>query len=145
MLPRMIMVFVGLVVAATASAGAFERWMVAREISAAFAGRTIAGYYVDGDTFTEIYGSDGRIDYRETARHLTGKWSVVANTFCTIYDTSPTGGCFRVHQASANCFEFYFIARDEREAAAPDPKRPSWTARGWRKDLPSTCVQAPSV
>lgn len=126
-------------------AWSFERWMGADQIKGAFAGQDVAGYYVDGTTFTESYGSDGRIDYRETNRRMSGSWSVVSDTFCTIYDTSPTGGCYRVHQTSANCYEFYFVARDEREAAAPDPKQPSWTARGWRRSQPSTCADAPVV
>jgi hypothetical protein len=127
------------------AAASFERWMRAEQIKSAFAGQDVAGYYADGTTFTESYGSDGRIDYREANRRMTGSWSVVSDTFCTIYDTSPTGGCYRVQQASPNCYEFYFVARDEREAAAPDPKRPSWTARGWRRNQPSTCAEAPTV
>jgi hypothetical protein len=123
----------------------FERWMTAKQITAAFSGRVVDGYYVDGVTFTEAYERDGRIDYREAGRQLAGRWSVVNDTFCTIYDTSPTGGCYRVVHTSENCFEFYFLARDEREAARPDPGRSSWTARGWRRDQRSTCADAPTV
>ena len=131
--------------ALAAPAVSFERWLTAREIKAAFDGRTVDGYYIDGVTFAETYETGGRIDYREAGRHLIGKWSVVGNTFCTIYDTSPTGGCYRVTRTGDNCFEFYFIARDEREAVRPDPGRPSWTARGWRRDQRSTCAEAPTV
>ena len=45
---------------------------------------------------------------------MTGRWSVVADTFCTIYDGSKTGGCFRVRRVSANCYEIigrYYNAR----------------------------------
>jgi hypothetical protein len=140
-------VLVAFVAVATAGfcAEAFERWMSDAALAAAFAGTTIDGHYSDGTTFTESYRADGRLDYRERARALEGHWSVVNGTFCTIYDTSPTGGCFRVTKVSANCYEFYFQARDEAEAARPDVGRPSWTARGWRNDQPTTCTERPSV
>jgi hypothetical protein len=120
-------------------------WMSGRDLAEAFAGQTIDGYYVDGTKFSESYGHDGAIDYREPNRRMIGTWSVVADTFCTIYSTMPTGGCFRVTRTSVNCYEFYFQARTEAEAAAPDRGRPSWTARAWRKDRPSSCAEAPTV
>jgi hypothetical protein len=129
--------------AGTAAAG--TAWIPSAELSSLFSGRTIAGYYADGLKFTERYDRDGAIDYREEGRHLTGTWSIVADTFCTIYANSPTGGCYRVTRTSANCFEFYFQARTEAEAAMPDPGRPSWTARAWHTDRPSTCAEAPTV
>ncbi len=89
---------------------------------------------------------NNRLEYTEDERRNTGKWSVIAGTFCTIYDSMPLGGCFRVHRASANCYEFYFQAEDEQTAR--DRKRqgrPSWTAQAWRKDAISTCSDVPSV
>jgi hypothetical protein len=130
--------------AALAEQSPSPAWMGDADIRRAFAGQTIDGHYANGQTFTESYLAGGRIDYREQARTLTGRWSVEAGTFCTIYDTSPTGGCFRVRQLSANCYEFYFVARDESEAVAR-PGKPSWTARGWHNDKRSTCEEGANV
>lgn len=119
-------------------------WMDEAEIRAAFAGQTIDGHYSNGDAFTESYLANGRIDYREKVRKLTGRWSVEAGTFCTIYDASPTGGCYRVRRMSGNCFEFYYVGRDESEVLVR-PGRPAWTARGWHKNKNSTCEEAANV
>jgi hypothetical protein len=120
-------------------------WMSEAELNRAFAGKTIDGHYESGVTFTETYRRDGTIDYREESRQLAGRWSLVNGTFCTIYDTSPTGGCFRVHQVSRNCFEFYYQARTETEARRPEQGRPGWTARAWRTSDPATCKEMPTV
>lgn len=119
-------------------------WMTGSALRAAFAGKTLDGHYANAVTFTESYLSNGRIDYREPGRALAGRWSVEAGTFCTIYDTSATGGCYRVRQMSANCFEFYFVARDEAEVNVR-PGRPSWTARAWYSDARSTCQDGANV
>jgi hypothetical protein len=114
------------------------KFLADREISAVFAGKTIEGHYADGMTFTETYGADGRISYAERSRTMVGRWLVRAGTFCTLYDSSPTGGCFRVARRGDNCFEFYFVARDEVQAER-EPGLPSWTAQGWVKSEPATC------
>jgi hypothetical protein len=120
-------------------------WMDATALKAAFSGVTIEGFYADGRPFEESYESTGRLRYVEELRNRIqlGYWSIVQGTFCTIYDAHPTGGCFRVRQHSANCFEFYFQARTEDEARKPDLDHPSWTARAWRKGVPSTCDEKP--
>ncbi|MCB1510263.1 MAG: hypothetical protein KDJ36_05115 [Hyphomicrobiaceae bacterium] len=122
-------------------------WMTDHELRRAFSGTTIEGHYADGRSFVESYLKSGALDYRETGRkrHQTGHWSIVAGAFCTIYNTSPTGGCFRVRRHSDNCFEFYFQARTEAQARAPDRGRPSWTARAWRQGQPATCHEKPVV
>lgn len=114
------------------------------ELAPLFAGKTIDGYYADGTTFTETYEGDGRIRYIERNRNMVGRWLVRAGTFCTIYDTSPTGGCYRVTRRGANCFEFYFVARDEGQAER-EPGRPSWTAQAWIKGPIATCKDEPIV
>jgi len=119
-------------------------WMSDAELSKAFAAQTIDGHYANGETFTESYLAGGRIDYRERARTMRGRWSVEAGTFCTIYDQTPTGGCYRVRQMSANCFEFYYVGRDEAQVQAR-PGQPSWTARGWHSDQRSTCEEQANV
>lgn len=132
--------------AALACAQAGVPWLSDAELKVSFAGHTIEGVYPDGRSFIEAYESDGRLDYTEGPRTMTGRWSVVADTFCTIYDGSETGGCFRVRRVSANCYEFYFQARSEAEAADPDnARKPSWTARAWRTDALATCKEAPAV
>jgi hypothetical protein len=112
-------------------------------LRAAFGGQSIDGHYANGKTFTESYGNDGRIEYREHGLTHRGRWSVEAGTFCTIYDTDPTGGCYRVRQVGGNCFEFYFVARTEAEALRPGV--PSWTARAWLKGSPSSCKDGATV
>jgi hypothetical protein len=122
-------------------------WMTEPSLRASFAGATINGEYVDGRTFTESYDLSGSLAYTEhpTKNDLGGHWSIVRDRFCTIYDNSGTGGCFRVHRASFNCFEFYFETRTEVEARQSTPRKPSWTARAWRIDQPSTCRERPMV
>lgn len=116
-------------------------WMQDAEIHAAFAGHTIEGYYADKRGFSERYDADGRLEYVEPYLQSVGRWSVRANAFCTIYDRDPTGGCYRVERLGANCFAFYFISRSERQAERDPLDRPMWTARGWRRDEPSTCEE----
>ena len=132
-------------VAVSAAAGQ-RSWMSNSELRTAFAGKTIEGVYRDGRAFKEAYHAGGRLNYDEGSRHITGHWSVINGTFCTIYDSEASGGCFRVHRISANCYEFYFQSRDEAEAADPKrDRRPSWTAQAWRTNALSTCAQRPTV
>lgn len=125
-------------------ARAVDSWMSEGEIDAQFRGVAIDGHYASGRTFSESYGRDGRLEYRERDRHTRGRWSIEAGTFCTIYDQDPTGGCYRVKRVGGNCFEFYFVARTE-EQVRRDPGAPSWTARGWVKSAPATCGDGASV
>lgn len=122
-------------------------WMSADELSRSFSGSEITGTYADGRTFNERYEADGSLVYveHEPLRQLAGYWSIVSGRFCTIYDDSPTGGCFRVRRSGSNCFEFYFDTRTEAEARSSTPARPTWTARAWRIDAPATCNGEPSV
>ena len=104
-------------------AGAIESWMDETAIREAFAGKTIQGNYASGKAFTEIYRADGSIEYRERGVEYRGHWSLQAGTFCTIYHSDPTGGCYQVRQVSSNCYEFYFVARTEEQAANEGPGR----------------------
>jgi len=119
-------------------------WMTDADLTGTFAGRDISGEYENGDTFDETYARDGTVRYTDARRTSTGKWSVRAGTFCTIYDDDPAGGCYRVHKASENCFEFHFVARTQ-EQAGKAPGKPAWTARGWFANQPKTCVDGESV
>ena len=107
------------------------------DIISAFEGKTVEGAYNDGLAFRETYFSGGNIDYWDPRASSGGQWSVVNNLFCTFY-TAMTGGCFRIVQVSANCFDFYAAADSEREAMDP-AKRSDYTARGAVKGTASTC------
>jgi len=106
-----------------------DLWMSEAELRATFIGKTITGRYAGGKPFTEHYRSNGRLEYREHGSTIGGRWSVKAGTFCTLYDRDTIGGCFRVRHLIGNCYEFYFVARTETEAAE-QPRAPDWTARG---------------
>ena len=129
---------------ATAASGE-PAWMTDDEIRSAFAGVTIDGIYIDRSTFTESYLKDSRIIYSDSLKQMTGRWSVVTKSFCTIYDGFISGGCFKVSRHSANCFEFYFLAPSEAEVAEPRPENARWTARGWNKAKAGTCDDKPAV
>lgn len=136
---------VGLLTVMPATAIALESWMDEGAIRSAFGGKTIQGHYASGVAFTETYGTDGGIDYRERDRTFAGHWSVQGGAFCTIYHQDAAGGCYRVTQVSENCFEFYFVARTELDAANDQNIGPSWTARAAVSDRPSTCDDRPAV
>lgn len=114
------------------------------DMRAAFSGVTLDGKYGSGRPFTETYGADGRIAYRESGVSIGGTWTIEAGTFCTIYDRDPTGGCYRVKKAGGNCYEFYFVARTEAEARR-EPGQPSWTARGSVAGRPGACADQHNV
>ena len=126
-------------------ANAIESWMPETAMQTAFGGKTIQGQYASGRSFTETYKADGSIAYTEKDVAYHGHWSLQAGTFCTIYDTDPTGGCYSVRQVSDNCYEFYFVARTEDEAANEGPGAPKWTARAAVSDRDPTCNEKPSV
>ena len=130
---------------ATAFAEPAAGWMNDDDIRIAFDGVTIDGIYSDRTTFTESYLKDGRITYRDTLKQMTGRWSVVEKSFCTIYDGFVSGGCFKVTRHSANCYEFYFLAPSEVAVAGAEPENARWTARGWNKDKAATCDEKPAV
>lgn len=121
----------------------WSRWLSDDGIRKALAGKTLEGRYANGRAFTETYGEDGRVSYLERGEKIFGRWSVASGTLCTIYDSDPTGGCFRVTRVSKNCYEFYFAARTE--AAAPGSDRPKWTARGAVSGEPEACEDGASV
>lgn len=114
-------------------------WLKDDAIKAALSGQTLEGRYANGRTFTESYQTNGRVAYVERGATIGGRWSVTEGTLCTIYDTDPTGGCFRVAKVGKNCFEFYFAARSEQQAPGPDDAKPQWTARGAISGLDVAC------
>lgn len=120
-------------------------WLQNRDIATALAGKTLEGRYASGKAFTERYLDDGRIEYIEGGKTMGGHWSVTAGTLCTIYDTDPAGGCFRVTRVGSNCFEFYFASRTEAAAPGPEDAVPSWTARGSVSGQASACDDSANV
>lgn len=129
---------------ATTVAADSSSWMSEAELRTAFTGKTISGRYAGGRPFTEHYRQDGRLEYRERGNLIDGNWSVEAGAFCTIYDRDASGGCFRVRHITNNCFEFYFVARTEEEAAAA-PRAPDWTARGSIEGQRGACEEEHAV
>lgn len=114
-------------------------WLSGAQIEKALTGKTIDGMYASGRRFTEHYMDGGTLEYMEDGVLLKGRWSVTAGTLCTIYDTDPTGGCFRVLSSGSNCYEFYFVARDEDQARTLKDDAASWTARGAVEGPPEAC------
>ena len=121
-----------------------DSWMSNEEIQKTFSGVTVEGRYGNGRPFTESYEESGRLSYNDTNRTSEGNWSIQTGTLCTIYDTDPSGGCFRVKKVGGNCFEFFFVARTVDKAHS-DPVRPSWTARGSVAGQPGKCADEQTV
>lgn len=136
---------------ADATAGAhapgepIARWMPGAEVRSTFAGKTIQGHYASGTAFTETYHGDGGIDYVERRRQFGGHWSIQGNALCTIYHKDGTGGCYLVSQVGENCYEFYYVARTEFDAANARLMPPSWTARAAVADRSGSCEERPAV
>ena len=120
-------------------------WLPGDRIVEALGGKTLGGRYANGRTFIERYLPDGRLEYSEDGQTMGGHWSVTAGTLCTIYDSDPAGGCYRVTKAGANCFEFYFAARTEAAAPGPEGSVPAWTAQGSVASEPATCHDGANV
>lgn len=123
--------------------------MTGEAMRGAFIGSTLDGHYVDGESWTETYTPDGRLDYRDERRASLGHWYFRDNVFCTFYDPGQAlfGGCFTAVQTSANCYEFYLAGYTEREADREPPPIPAgmWVARAARRGEPSTCQAQPTV
>ena len=122
-------------------------WMSEASMRRAFIGRTLDGHYGNGQTWTETYFADGRLDYREPLRGAVGDWFFRGQVFCTFYDPEQahalSGGCWHALKAGANCYEFYLATGDDL-GSDETGGAPHWTARGWRRGEPATCEE-PSV
>jgi hypothetical protein len=104
-----------------------------------FEGKGVSGVYADGTPVKETYKVGGGIDYWDSYRTTTGTWSVVNNLLCTFYnDDVMSGGCFRVEQVSANCFDYQALANSTTEALTPQDI-PRYTARASIDGIPQTC------
>ena len=130
---------------ASALPAAAGEWLSNAEIETALKGQTLEGVYATGRRFTERYHADGRVEYTENGVSMEGHWSATADTLCTIYDSDPSGGCFRVAPSGQNCLEFYFVTRDEATAPGPPGKKPDWTARGMVGGEVEACPEISNV
>lgn len=137
---RLIAVLLPLAIGGHASAGDEARFMTAAQIQQTFPGQRVIGVYPDDSTFNEAYHVDGRVAYsEETGKVLTGRWSVVGDTFCTFYDDGQGGACFSIRRESGNCYAFHAAAEDEKQAVEdPDPNE-DWDAKASLVGRPSTC------
>jgi hypothetical protein len=142
-------IFVCILGVVGAPAGAERGWMTEAAMRAAFVGKTLDGYYADGEDWSESYAADGRLDYNDRRRRGRGNWYFRDQVFCTFYDPGQyiAGGCFTAVQSGANCYEFYLASYSEREADHPPPPGPvgRWVARASRRGEPSTCEARPTV
>jgi hypothetical protein len=144
---RIVLSTLVLILAATgfAVAEGAAGWLPDADIARALSGKTLEGRYANGKAFTERYLPDGRVEYIDGASSIGGHWSVTAGTLCTIYDTDPSGGCFRINRTSANCYEFYFASRTEAAAPGPAGAKPLWTARGSVSGEAAACQDGANV
>jgi hypothetical protein len=127
-------------------------WMTEEGMRTAFIGKTLDGHYGNGITWTETYGADGQLDYREATRRAVGRWYFRGHVFCTFYDTgqnqvSLNGGCWTAIKTSANCYEFYLAGMNREPPYEDGPlgMDQRWNAQGWRQGEPSTCDERPAV
>ncbi len=145
---RWIGALVSLAVAACAlPVQARDGYMTGTEIRRAVSGVTIDGVYPGGVAWTETYKTDGKIDYMETGKRMTGQWSLEGAVFCTLYNGGSEGGCWRVRSVGANCFVFYITTRPRpgQGTTATIPVDKTWGAMGWRQGVTSTCEGRPTV
>ena len=124
---------------------AIDGWLTEAEVRKEIVGKNLAGHYASGLKWSETYGADGRLDYKEPSRHAVGDWSFTGDVFCTFYDAGMSGGCWHVKKTGRNCYEFYSASRSKRpDTIEAERKQQTWTARGWRTEEPSSC-ELPTV
>ena len=82
--------------------------------------------------------------YREGDKHWRGEWWVTDREFCFAYPPPGLGGCFRVTQVSANCYELYDFSSDAAKAEEPPNIADLWNGRMWLSTKPTTCEERPN-
>ena len=107
-------------------------------IRSQIAGRSLAGIYFDDRKWAEHYDADGSLRYSERGLLVSGYWTLDKGVFCTLYHGVLSGGCWRVRQVGANCFEFYHTPQSTRAPERSHTAR-NWTAKGWRVSEPADC------
>ena len=139
---RAVTILLALLVSVMAHAQGARAGQMARSgIETALIGAAIDGEYADGRAFSESFDKDMTSRYVEEGRTTTGRMRFEGNLICFTYDDTMSGGCFEVWRRSANCFDFYGTGEGIADATLAQRREGTgWTARGWRKDAPSTCV-----
>jgi hypothetical protein len=122
-----------------------RHWMAADAIRAEFSGKSLAGIYPSGVSWSEDIATDGTTDYRENQIRRPGQWWLTALEFCFSYLPPGVGGCFRVVKMSANCYEIYEFSSEFGRRDAPPRQKGAWNGRMWRTEAPTTCEEKPSV
>ena len=114
-------------------------------LRSSFAGITHSGAYnftEKGEPtrfYTESHKADGRVSYTEEGRTDTGRWLLVKDTICYLYDAGDMpGGCFRVYRVE-NCYYFY---SDQNIELTDELDRDYWTARSVVKGEQPKCEAA---
>ena len=122
-----------------------QHWMTADGIRTEFSGKSLAGIYPSGVTWSEDIAGDGTTDYRENRIRRPGQWWLTAREFCFRYAPPGVGGCFRVVKMSPNCYEIYEFSSEFGRRDAPPRQKGAWNGRMWRTETPTTCEEKPSV
>lgn len=120
-------------------------WMSGEDIQRTFSGQALTGLYPSQRAWSETIGTDGTTDYREGANHWQGRWWVRGREFCFSYPPPGVGGCFRITQISANCYELYEHTGEAGGDEMPPDIADLWNGRMWHADRPTTCEARPSV
>ena len=133
-------------IAVLASAASAQTDMMGEsQIRGALAGKSVDGVYPSGEAWSETYHADGRIDYHESNRKLTGRWTIEGFVFCTLYDGGHGGGCWRVRATGENCFVFHLTSRANARRNVKSLVATQWGAMAWQPGKPSTCEGRPTV
>ena len=125
-------------------------WMTEEAMRAAFIGKTLDGHYVDGLRWTETYGADGRLDYRESARNGLGPLVLPRQRLLHVLRSGlrPQRRLLDTRSRPAPIATSSILPVSTKpqpeDEAAPGPLG-GWAARAWRQGEPSTCEDKPSV
>ena len=113
------------------------------QILSEITGKTFEGIYTrDGVSFSEIYKSNGELDYRDERETLSGQWVIKNGLFCNLY-TKPVGGCFALYRTGPNCVISYSAPDETRPYTPPAGTIPG--VRMWDSSKASTCPDAQPI
>ncbi len=119
--------------------------MSGSQLRSAFSGKPVDGVYPGGASWSETYSTDGRIDYQEDNRKLTGRWTIEGSIFCTLYDAGNGGACWRLRATGENCFVFYLAPPNDLRLNGKLVFSKQWGAMAWHRGKSSTCEGRPTV
>ena len=140
----LILVCAGIVRAAAGMDELLRGTMDDAALVVAFAGRNLEGVYANAVPWSESYGADGSLSYRDRKGVWPGDWTVRNARFCTFYRTGDlNGGCFLVARRGDNCFDFYAVGAAFEPGVSSDDIAGgrNWTARGWYVEAEPSCPE----